>query len=136
MDIISYASSRLVKSEDLNHHGTLYAGRTAEWFVESGFIAAAALTKPEQIVCLKIHGMTFTRSVKKGEVITFYSKIVLTGRSRIIAHIEMISQGDVVVSGFITFVNVDSDSNPLPHGIVITATSPEDASLQEQARNL
>jgi acyl-CoA hydrolase len=74
--------------------------------------------------------------VKKGEVITFYSKIVLTGRSRIIAHIEMISQGDVVVSGFITFVNVDSDSNPLPHGIVITATSPEDASLQEQARNL
>ena len=29
---------RLVKSEDLNHHGTLFAGRTAEWFVESGFI--------------------------------------------------------------------------------------------------
>jgi hypothetical protein len=29
---------RLVKSEDLNHHGTLFAGRTAEWFVESGFL--------------------------------------------------------------------------------------------------
>ena len=27
--------SRLVKSEDLNHHGTLFAGRGAEWFVEA-----------------------------------------------------------------------------------------------------
>ena len=36
-----YSSMRLVKGEDLNHHGTLYAGRTAEWFVEAGFIAAA-----------------------------------------------------------------------------------------------
>ena len=30
-----------VKSEDLNHHGTLFAGRTAEWFVEAGLMAAA-----------------------------------------------------------------------------------------------
>ena len=35
-------TSRLVKSEDLNHHGTLFAGRTAEWFVEAGFVSAAA----------------------------------------------------------------------------------------------
>ena len=31
-----YKTYHLVKSEDLNHHGTLYAGRNAEWFVESG----------------------------------------------------------------------------------------------------
>ncbi|NTU75550.1 MAG: acyl-CoA thioesterase, partial [Anaerolineaceae bacterium] len=41
MDIQTCVTQHLVKSEDLNHHGTLYAGRTAEWFVESGFIAAA-----------------------------------------------------------------------------------------------
>ena len=29
--------SHLVKSEDLNHHGTLFAGRTAEWLVERRF---------------------------------------------------------------------------------------------------
>ena len=38
-----YHYDRLVKSEDLNHHGTLFAGRSAEWFVEAGFIAAGAL---------------------------------------------------------------------------------------------
>lgn len=65
----------LVKSEDLNHHGTLYAGRTAEWFVDAGFIAAALLAKPENIVCLKIHGMSFTAPVKKGEIVKFDSKL-------------------------------------------------------------
>jgi len=27
----SFSSYHLVKSEDLNHHGTLFAGRSAEW---------------------------------------------------------------------------------------------------------
>ena len=36
-----YYATHLVKSEDLNHHGTLFAARTASWFVESAFIAAA-----------------------------------------------------------------------------------------------
>ena len=53
----------LVKSEDLNHHGTLFAGRGAEWLVEAGFIAAANLLPPQFILCLKIHGMEFTRPV-------------------------------------------------------------------------
>ena len=57
MEITTCTTQHLIKSEDLNHHGTLYAGRSAEWLVESGFIAAANLTSPENIVCLKIHGM-------------------------------------------------------------------------------
>ena len=60
---------RLVKSEDLNHHGTLFAGRTAEWFIESGFIAATALLDPKNVVCLKVHGMYFTSPAKPGEVL-------------------------------------------------------------------
>ena len=50
---VSNESMRLVKSNDLNHHGTLFAGRTAEWFVESGFIAAAGVLDPKNLVCLK-----------------------------------------------------------------------------------
>ncbi len=56
---ISYV--RLVKSEDLNHHGTLFAGRCAEWFVEAGFIAVASVLPAENIVCMKIHGLEFSR---------------------------------------------------------------------------
>jgi acyl-CoA hydrolase len=136
MEIVTYTSSHLVKSEDLNHHGTLYAGRTAEWFVESGFIAAASLTRPENIVCLKIHGMTFSRPVKKGEIICFESKIVYTGKSRLIAYVRVKVGGQVVVEGFITFVHVDLDGKPLPHGVVLTPAAPEDIELQERAKAL
>ena len=41
MGIQALSIYHLVKSEDLNHHRTLFAGRGAEWLVEAGFIAAA-----------------------------------------------------------------------------------------------
>lgn len=49
--ITQFTTYHLVKSEDLNHHGTLFAGRGAEWFVESGFIAAANLVNPKNLIC-------------------------------------------------------------------------------------
>jgi acyl-CoA hydrolase len=136
MDVITYTTQHLVKSEDLNHHGTLYAGRTAEWFVESGFIAAATLTKPENIVCLKIHGMTFTRPVKRGELVAFYSKIIYVGKSRLVAYIQVVASGQKVVEGFITFVHVDLEGHAIPHGLSITPASPEDIALQAEAKKL
>jgi len=136
MKIKTCTSHRLVKNEDLNHHGTLYAGRSAEWFVEAGFIAAAALTKPENIVCLKIHGMTFIRPVSPGEIIVFESRIILAGRSSLHAHVRMLAKGEFVVDGFITFVHVDHEGRSQPHGIAITPTSPEDQALQERLRTL
>lgn len=136
MDVVTYSNYHLVKSEDLNHHGTLYAGRTAEWFVESGFIAAASVTNPENIVCLKIHGMLFSRPVHRGEVVRFDSKIILAGRTRLVAHVAIHTLGEPVVEGFITFVHVDQDGRAVPHGIEITPTGPEELALQERARAL
>lgn len=126
----------LVKSEDLNHHGTLYAGRSAEWFVEAGFIAAARFIRPEHIVCLKIHGMTFNRPVHKGEIASFESKVVLTGTSRLVTLIEMKVEDHTVVRGYITFINVDLDGKAIPHGIEIAASTAEEIALQEEAAAL
>jgi acyl-CoA hydrolase len=136
MNITTYTTYHLVKGEDLNHHGTLYAGRTAEWFVESGFIAAASLTKPENIVCLKIHGMTFTAPVKPGSLARFDSKIVFTGSTRIVAHIQLSVKEIDVVKGYITFINVDKENKPFPHRVVIQPVSAEDQRLFEEATNL
>ena len=136
MDVQPVTTNHLVKSEDLNHHGTLYAGRSAEWFVESGFIAAAQLVPPKNIVCLKIHGMSFTRPVPPGSIVGFTSKIVYTGKTRLIANVVMRVKDEVVLNGFITFVNVDQDGHAFPHDVVVTPTSPEDLALQEEAKNL
>ena len=136
MDVIPYAIHHLVKSEDLNHHGTLYAGRSAEWFVEAGFIAAASLLSPDRIVCLKIHGMTFTCPVRPGSIVRYESRIVLAGRTSLVAHISATVLGECLSEGFITFVHVDEYGRSCPHGIAITPTSPEDIEIQARAENL
>ncbi len=136
MEIKSIITHHFVKSEDLNHHGTLYAGRTAEWFVEAGLIATAAYIPAENIVCLKIHGMSFTRPVQLGEIIEFTGRVVFTGKSRLVTNVRMAGKGDEVLNGFITFVNVDPDGHPFPHGVEIEAVTPEEIALQEQAKEL
>ena len=136
MEFPVYTSVHLVKGEDLNHHGTLYAGRTAEWFVESGFIAAASMTKPENIVCLRIHGMTFTRPIHKGELPTFTSRVVLTGETKIVSYIEVSVRSKTAVHGFITFIHVDMDGKPLPHGLDFIPQTEEEKSLNNEAKSL
>lgn len=132
----TFYTHHLVKSEELNHHGTLYAGRSAEWFVEAGFIAAAALVRPENIVCLQIHGMVFKRPVKLGEVVCYESKIILTGKSSMVAYVRVTAQDELMLDGFLTFINVDADGHSQPHGVVIEPSNEEEAALQQRARDV
>lgn len=131
-------TTRLVKSEDLNHHGTLFAGRTAEWFVESGFIAAASLLNPKYIVCLKIHGMTFSKPAKPGQILRFVSKIVYTGRTSLVCNVKVVKvdSDEPFVNGFITFINVNDETKSNPHFIEICPVTDEDKALYEEAKSL
>ena len=104
--------------------------------MEAGFIAAADMLNPEFILCLKIHGMQFRRPVRPGEVVRFVSSVVLAGRSSLVAYIRADVKGQLTVDGFITFVYVDENGKPRPHGLVIEADTPEEIELQEQARRL
>lgn len=133
-----YSSMRLVKSEDLNHHGTLFAGRTAEWFVESGFIAAASILNPKNVVCLTIHGMHFSKPVKPGEVLKFSSRIACTGKSSLMAYIcvEKSNDQSILVDGFITFIHVDENTKPTPHGIKLVLRTEEQQRINNAARLL
>ena len=129
---------RLVKSEDLNHHGTLFAGRTAEWFVESGFIAAASLLNPQNVVCLKIHGMFFTKPAVSGDVLKFSSKVVFTGKTSLTSYVHVEKNGaeKPLVDGFVTFIHVDEETIPSPHFLEINQLTKEDKDLYEAAKNL
>jgi len=129
---------RLVKGEDLNHHGTLFAGRSAEWFVEAGFISAASVLPSQNIVCLKIHGLTFTQPIRAGEIARFESRIVHTGRSSLVVSIQLKLQNrdEPVITGFITFVNINETGKAEPHGLELEPTSEEDILLNQQAKSL
>ncbi len=132
-------SFRLVKSEDLNHHGTLFAGRCAEWFVESAFISVARQLPPDNVVCLKIHGMEFLRPGRLGDVLCFESAMVYTGRSTIVAHVKVTEEKNpqtICTDGFITFCHVDEHTKSLPHGITVNPESEEEKRLYDAAKSL
>lgn len=135
----SSLSFRLVKSEDLNHHGTLFAGRCAEWFVESGFVAVAAFLSTKHIVCLKIHGMEFLYPIHSGDVLAFDSRVVRAGKTSLSVYIKVYEQkkaADIFSEGFITFCHVDDETRPIPHNITLIAETPEEINLQQEAKNL
>jgi acyl-CoA hydrolase len=131
-----YSVYHLIKHEDLNHHGTLYAGRTAEWFVEAGFIAASSLLTPASTVCLQIHGMTFSRPVHLGEIACFFSQVVFSGRSKLVSYIKMQVGDELVVEGFVTFVHVDPEGKVQAHGINIIPETEEEKQLCQRAQDL
>lgn len=129
-------TNHFVKNEDLNHHGTLFAGRAAEWFVESGLMSAAIHLPVQNIVCVKIHGMNFKRPIHLGDTVRFDSKAVSSGKTSLVSHIAVAVNGDPVLEGFITFVNVDESGKAQPHGVDIVAETDEEKALQQAARNL
>jgi len=135
-----YKKIHLVKNEDLNIHGTLFAARAAAWFVESGFIAAACTyEKPKEIVCVNIHGMKFNRPVQNGEIINFISRVVRFGKTSITVSVQVASEisGHDVLIGFATFVTVDSDGNKKPHNLIMdTAVDEAEIELRRVADQL
>lgn len=138
MSIKKYEIHHVVMGADLNHHGTLFAGQGAKWFVEAGFVAAANITSPDCIVCVNIHGMHFKTRVPLGTVVRFEGKMVLSGQTRLIAYVKAVKSENEehIVDGFLTFVHVDRQGHPMPHGITIEADTEEDIQLQGKARVL
>ncbi|MBU5313931.1 acyl-CoA thioesterase [Tissierella carlieri] len=132
--------SRLVKSEDLNHHGTLFAGRGAEWFVEACFICGAKATqRPENVVCVNIHGLTFKTPGNKGDIINLETRIAKAGRTSFVVYGKMTKNNskDILSDGFITFVFIDENNKAIPHGIVLgDPIDEEDIKIREMAEKL
>lgn len=139
MSLESWKSCRLVKSEDLNHHGTLFAGRCAEWFVESGFIAVAGQLDPKFVVCLRIYGLEFLHPVRAGAVLTFESRIAALGRSTLTVYVRSYENRTPernFSDGFITFCYVDEQTRARPHGLTFEARTPEEEELNRRAVEL
>ena len=131
----NFSYVRLIKSEDLNHHGTLFAGRCAEWFIEAAFIAAASALPAENIVCLKVHGFEFIQPLHLGEIAHFESRIVFTGHTSLIVNINLHNKDKdgPIVSGFITFVNINKDGKPVPHGLNLELQDIKDIEINKTA---
>ena len=114
----------LVKPEDLNHHGTLFAGQMAKWLVEAGLMTVSRLVgKPEDVVCVQLNGMTFKKPVNNGDLIEVRTRVAHTGATSITVVSEVFRQGESssIVRNIATFVTVDKQNKPYRHGIELPA---------------
>lgn len=130
---------KMIKSEDLNHHRTLFAGRCAEWFVEASFIAVGSVLDPKNTVCLKVHGLEFTHPMQIGSILGFESRIVHTGRTSVTVYTsvyEIKSMNIKRLDGFVTFCYLDEDSKPTPHNLVVNPETEEEKALYNRALEL
>jgi acyl-CoA hydrolase len=114
--------SHLIRPEDLQHHGTLFAGRMAEWFVETCFVAATRLVgRPEDVVCIQIHGISFKKPANNGDIVDIKARVAFLGPTSItVSGQAFINDAEIpAVSGMITFVTVDKEGRPYEHGLVL-----------------
>ena len=132
-----YYTTHLVKSEDLNHHGTLFAARTSAWFVETAFACAACEHgDPSEIVCRNIHGMSFSSPVHSGDIVRFTARVVHVGNTSLMVHVDVTSEltGRKAVDGYLTFVTIDHETGKKkPHSIVLDEPEDEYEAQQRQA---
>ena len=128
-----YETSHLVKGEDLNHHGTLFAARAAGWFVEAAFVAAGRTCgTSEGIVCRNLHHMSFRKPVRKGAIVRFTARVVYAGTSSFMVMVTASDalNGEACMEGMITFVTIDEAGGKRAHGICLDA--PEDECERRQ----
>lgn len=113
----------LVRPEDLQHHGTLFAGQMAKWLVEAGFITASRpCGKPEDVVCVQLDEMTFDKPINNGDIIEIKSKIAYLGSTSITVYSAVYVKQDTspLVSNMATFVTVDKQHKPYKHGFKLS----------------
>ena len=133
-----YETLHLVKGEDLNHHGTLFAARAAAWLVEAAFAAAACeCGTTDGIVCRNLHDMDFSRPIPKGRAVVFRGRMVYAGKTSLMVHVEAADAmtGEKAIEGFVTFVTLEEESGKKrEHGIVLDEPAEErEAGLRMKA---
>ncbi len=115
--------SHLVKPEDLQHHGTLFAGRMAEWLVEACFIAACQFVgKPEDVVCVKVHGISFKKPINDGNIIEIRARVAYVGTTSITVYGRTFNSQEQIPSvlGMVTFATADRQGKSCAHGLSLS----------------
>jgi len=109
---------KIVMVGDLNPAHTLYGGKLTDWVDEAAGIFALELIEPDKhFVTLKISELLFEHPARLGDILTFYAKVIRIGRTSLGVSVAVMRQVQEIVTCDITFVSVDAQGRPTPHGL-------------------
>ena len=130
-----YRSSHMVRMENLNHHGNLYAGQGIEWMIETSFIVVCSeYGDPQGLLYKNTHKFDFYKSVNPGDIVTYEGLIVRTGRSSLTVRVGLYNErtGALHAEGYTTFVSVNRENRPVGHGILLDEPADEEEARWRQ----
>ncbi len=117
------STMHLVKSEDLNHHQTLYGGRCVEWCVHAAYITAeSCFEAPQPLVFMSIRSLSVRAPARLGDIVQFSGLIDYIGDSTIGVRVDARitqprSDQKIVATGTFLFCSVDENGRAISHGL-------------------
>ncbi|MFH1748009.1 MAG: acyl-CoA thioesterase [Planctomycetota bacterium] len=108
---------------DTNPHGTIFGGVILSYIDQAGAIGARALA-PHRFVTVAMDAVEFHEPVFVGDVLSLYTAVERVGRTSLTMRVHVHARrfedprADVpVTQALITFVAVDENQQPIPHGV-------------------
>lgn len=117
---MKYRNRKLVKSEDLNGAGSLFGGKALAWIDEEAAIYAFCQLGAKNLVTKAMSTINFKAPAKLGDIIEIGCEVVKIGNTSITVSCSMrnkTTQQEIIAVSEITFVNLDDDGRPTPHGV-------------------
>lgn len=126
---MKFYTRKLVYPADLNANNTLFGGSLLKWIDEEAAICAMSRLKTKQVVTKYFSEIDFVAPMQKGDVVQIGLHAVAYGRTSITFQCEvrnLFTHEVVVTIEKIVLVHVDSEGNPVPHGVKNTTKLPRE----------
>lgn len=117
---MKFYSRKLIKPGDLNANNTLFGGKLLQWIDEEAGIYTMTKLLNTTVVTKYMSEIDFVSSAKQGDVIEIGLEFIKYGRTSITFSCEvrnLFSKKTIIKIDKIVFVNIDSESKPMAHGL-------------------
>ncbi|MBT8187902.1 MAG: acyl-CoA thioesterase [Croceitalea sp.] len=114
-----FHTRKVVKPEDLNSNGTLFAGKVLTWLDEQAVIYGIIQLENKRLVTKYMSEINFMSTAHQGDVIEIGIDVVKFGKSSLTLNCEVrnkMNHETIVTVDNIILVNLNEEGKPTPHG--------------------
>lgn len=110
-----------VRMEQMNHHGSLYAGVLTDWMTEAAFFGVVQVAGcRDHLVMCAVQDFRFAAPAALGDILSFQYELVKVGRTSLSIAVEahdMLNPEKCIATCQVVFVHTDENGKSSPHGI-------------------
>ncbi|MCD6390367.1 MAG: hypothetical protein J7L69_13230 [Desulfobulbaceae bacterium] len=116
---MQYIATKICQAGEIGIHGNLFGGTMLSWLDEAGASLACYICSTPDMVTLKMNDVLFKKTVKTGDHIRLFGKVIRVGTSSISLAIEArrflfdSRESEIVCSTEIIYVRINDQGKPL-----------------------